>query len=319
MRVSMQYNAYPPICGTFTWGEVEDYTVIIGSAPAPTCNDGIQNQGETGVDCGGPCTPCQPPAETILLASYFESGWDSWADGGSDVTRVNSSNSYEGVYSIRLADNSGTQSAMTSPTFNLTGATGAKIQFYFKATSMESGEDFWVRYNNGSGYVTIGTFTSGTNFNNNTFYTTTVIVPNFTPTTTGTFRIQCDASDNNDQVFIDQVTITKTTGSGLIEQFVTIEETIEPPVIINPYQLPDESKVIKTLLTFPNPVTDMLNITYPAPIQKIRIVTMEGAVVNVPETAVTKNQVDIHSLAPGIYILWIQSEGEWVPTRFSKL
>lgn len=28
-----------------------------GSPPA-TCNDGIQNQGETGVDCGGPCPPC---------------------------------------------------------------------------------------------------------------------------------------------------------------------------------------------------------------------------------------------------------------------
>ncbi|MBU1030826.1 MAG: hypothetical protein ABIC91_07095 [Nanoarchaeota archaeon] len=25
----------------------------------PTCSDGIQNQGETGVDCGGPCPPCQ--------------------------------------------------------------------------------------------------------------------------------------------------------------------------------------------------------------------------------------------------------------------
>jgi hypothetical protein len=24
----------------------------------PTCGDGLQNQGETGVDCGGPCTPC---------------------------------------------------------------------------------------------------------------------------------------------------------------------------------------------------------------------------------------------------------------------
>jgi len=26
--------------------------------PVPTCSDGIQNQGETGVDCGGPCAPC---------------------------------------------------------------------------------------------------------------------------------------------------------------------------------------------------------------------------------------------------------------------
>jgi PKD repeat protein len=29
MRVSMQYNSYPPYCGTFTYGEVEDYTVEI--------------------------------------------------------------------------------------------------------------------------------------------------------------------------------------------------------------------------------------------------------------------------------------------------
>ena len=28
------------------------------STPAPTCTDGIQNQGETGVDCGGPCSAC---------------------------------------------------------------------------------------------------------------------------------------------------------------------------------------------------------------------------------------------------------------------
>jgi hypothetical protein len=27
---------------------------------APTCSDGIQNQGETGIDCGGPCAPCAP-------------------------------------------------------------------------------------------------------------------------------------------------------------------------------------------------------------------------------------------------------------------
>lgn len=32
MRVSMKYNAYPSSCETFTYGEVEDYTVVIGGS-----------------------------------------------------------------------------------------------------------------------------------------------------------------------------------------------------------------------------------------------------------------------------------------------
>lgn len=40
---------------TFTSSETNNFCV---GAAAPTCNDGIQNQGEAGVDCGGPCTAC---------------------------------------------------------------------------------------------------------------------------------------------------------------------------------------------------------------------------------------------------------------------
>lgn len=317
MRVSMQYNAYPPTCGTFTWGEVEDYTVVIVAGSGPTCSDGIQNQGETGIDCGGPCAPC--PQETILLASYFETGWDSWLDGGSDVTRVSSTNSYEGSYSIRLADNSGTQSAMTSPTFNLTGAAGVEINFYFRASSMETGEDFWVRYNNGSGYTTIATFTRGTSFNNNAFYTATVAVPNFVPTTTGTFRIQCDASDNTDQIFIDQVTITRLNGTGLTENTIAIEEVFKPIPVPNVSTEISKPDTKTELMIYPNPGRDLLNISFEASIQNIRLVTMDGVQIKIPSTATADKQIDISGLAPGFYFLWIQSNGEWIPARFSKM
>ena len=37
------------------------------SKPCPTCNDGVQNQGESGIDCGGPCTTCGK--KLILLQS----------------------------------------------------------------------------------------------------------------------------------------------------------------------------------------------------------------------------------------------------------
>jgi hypothetical protein len=34
--------------------------------PAPSCNDDIQNQDETGVDCGGVCPACPPPPSGLL-------------------------------------------------------------------------------------------------------------------------------------------------------------------------------------------------------------------------------------------------------------
>jgi hypothetical protein len=41
---------------------VDNITAVAGaSAGGPTCNDGIQNQGETGIDCGGPCATCPTP------------------------------------------------------------------------------------------------------------------------------------------------------------------------------------------------------------------------------------------------------------------
>jgi PKD repeat protein len=36
MRVSMSYSTYPPYCGTFTYGEVEDYTVDISGGGGPS-------------------------------------------------------------------------------------------------------------------------------------------------------------------------------------------------------------------------------------------------------------------------------------------
>ncbi|MEN9577926.1 MAG: N,N-dimethylformamidase beta subunit [Pseudomonadota bacterium] len=40
--------------------------------PAATCSDGIQNQTETGVDCGGPCSACS--SGTTLIDANFASG-----------------------------------------------------------------------------------------------------------------------------------------------------------------------------------------------------------------------------------------------------
>ena len=334
MRVSMKYTGYPSFCGAFPTGEVEDYTInIISVTPTcsdgiqnqgeagidcgvpcpacPTCNDGIQNQNETGVDCGGVCPACPQGDSTILLGSYFEAGLDSWVDGGSDVARVSSSNSYEGSYSIQLADNSGAQSAMTSPIFNLSDAVGLQINFHFKAVSMESGEDFWVQYKNGSGnWTTIGSFVAGTHFNNGSFYSATVTVPNFVPTSAGSLRIQCDASDNNDVIYIDAVTIVKLNGTEWIESGVTIQNVQKPGELLEGTLQTDEGSL---LAYYPNPTNGMLTMELSSPASanmSFQVLSFTG------QTLLTKKadpgkvmqQMDVYDLPQGLYMLQLRTE-----------
>ncbi len=45
--------------------------------PAPTCFDDKQNQGETGIDCGGPCRPCE-----IKTLSPIQTSWVKYFPAG---------------------------------------------------------------------------------------------------------------------------------------------------------------------------------------------------------------------------------------------
>jgi len=49
------------------------FIYLVWLKPAPTCFDNKQNQGETGVDCGGPCPSCE-----IRILSPLESSWTKY-------------------------------------------------------------------------------------------------------------------------------------------------------------------------------------------------------------------------------------------------
>ena len=44
-----------------TYSQSVGFDASLEITAAPTCFDGFQNQGETGVDCGGPCPACPSP------------------------------------------------------------------------------------------------------------------------------------------------------------------------------------------------------------------------------------------------------------------
>ncbi len=279
MRVSMKYNGIPTSCESFTYGEVEDYTVNI------TTDGG-------GGDPGG-CTA------TSVDSNDFESGWGIWNDGGSDARRSANDAAYSnGTYSIRLRDNTST-STMTTDNLNLSSFEEITVSFSYYPRSMESGEDFWLQIstNGGSSYSTQATWAQGSEFSNNQRYNESV-------TLTGTFssttrlRFRCDASGNSDYVYIDDVVITGCSSSGA--SFVATMD--ELPEIIEAEELDFESIVM-----YPNPVKDKLMINGMPDDAFVRLITLSGKVL---DQGIGRKEFDMSALQNGLYLLHVTIDDE---------
>jgi len=291
-----------------------------GSCPAcpPTCDDGIQNGDETGVDCGGSsCPPCA--GSTTLLGSYFETGWDGWLDGGSDCYRYSGSRSYEGSYSIRIRDNSGTASAMTTASsYDVSGYSQIDIEFYFYPNSMENGEDFWVRYYDGSSWITVAAYAAGTSFNNNSFYTSTVTLSsaNYNFPSNAQFRFQCDASGNADRIYIDAVTITASNGALTEGSGHTITKLGDLPAL--PELGISEIEESENITLFPNPAQDQLRISSTQNIESIIVYAANGAQMMTKGQMANGEAIDVSNLQPGLYFVAVKTATGVVNKKFIK-
>ena len=95
-----------------------------------------------------------------------------------------------------------------SPVLDLTGNTQVELELHVLPRSMETGEDFFVEFFDGSSYQVIGQYVSGTDFTNNVFFSPPLIVITSGFATNNRFRIRCDASNNNDKIYFDQVIVT---------------------------------------------------------------------------------------------------------------
>ena len=290
MRVVMQYNTTPSACNSYDYGETEDYSVNITGAAAVTAST------------------------TMLHEAYFESDWSGWSDGGTDCYRYTGTSSYQGNSSIRIRDNSGTESAMTSPTFNLTSYNSVEVEFYFYSYSMENGEDFWLRYYNGSSWTTVAAWASGTNFENDKFYTAKITLNNTDVNfaTNTAFRFQNDASNNNDYIYIDQVTIKGIVGNKAAENAINALPTKNIGFTTN------NSLFNGDKMVYPNPARDILNIN-----PNFSLISPNYSITNVlgqiiKTGSIKNNAINISTLKKGIYLIKLTDEEETFTQKFIK-
>jgi bacillolysin len=268
----------------------------------------------------------------VLGAYYFEEGWDGWTDGGYDCDRHQGPFAWEGSYAIRLRDNSGQASSMISPTYDLRYFSEVELEFAFYARSMESGEDFHVKFWDGSTWETIATFTSGEDFFNNNFYGVSVKIGllDHSFNANNQFAIQCDASANSDQVYIDAVRVIGHTGGlypalnsqiKLEAKETTVKEIASPLLSEAPeVDSPFTATTIKAVEVYPNPAREQLYVKVAEDVKAVRLLDGQGQIIKemLPADEFHLLNLDISNLTPGLYFLQIQVEEAMLTKRIVK-
>ena len=242
--------------------------------------------------------------EELILGSYFETGWEGWLDGGSDAYRYKGQYAPEGQWCIRLRDNSGSKSSMTTEPVDITNYSSVAIKFLYQPSSMETNEDFFVEYHDGTSWITIARFISGVNFSNNNIYETEVTISqsehSFSPN--AIFRIRCDASSNADKVYIDKVIIIGNPTQGIDVNPSSIKNNLVNSITNTP-----EDAI--RLTVYPNPVTQYIYVEAEEKIEQVNFYSIEGRLI-MSKSELDDFGIDVSNLKNGIYIVEVKSDGE---------
>ncbi|MCO6478833.1 MAG: T9SS type A sorting domain-containing protein [Phaeodactylibacter sp.] len=331
---ALNYNVRARQIGTSTWTQGSNLTPPVNYTGLAACTD---YEFQVQSNCSGGTTSnwsasytftttgCSGCAYSTINSSNFDGGWGIWADGGTDCARVNNSTyANSGSYSIQLRDNTST-SVMTTGNLNLTAYSELTVDFTYVAVSMDnSSEDFWLQIstNGGSTYTTVEEWNRGDEFVNNVRYFDAVVIPG--PFTANTrLRFRCDASADNDYVYIDDVVISGC-GGGARQGAPELAGAGEAPAANEEeHREQAEPDRLSYMKVFPNPATDELSAVFnqqlAGPVQMTVVSTTGQAVYRQAFQADAGRQeviLDVSRWTPGVYVLHLVTDGRTMTQKF---
>jgi PKD repeat protein len=253
-----------------------------------------------------------------LSYSDFEAGWGIWTDGGTDCARYTGGTySSGGVASIDIQDNSATPSSfyMTNGVDVATpGYVQLDVTFEFYAVSMENKEDFWVQYFNGTAWYTVKRFARTTNFNNNIFYEANVSIleSSYVFPTNMKIRFMCDASDDNDDIYVDNIRITASMQASPNNYLIPITGPQEGEKELAGI----ENSPVKL---YPNPAHDEITISIENnDLAELFIYNMQGQVVHHEIMTDVQQVIGLDSFRTGVYMVFIITRDDTFNAKFIK-
>jgi PKD repeat protein len=262
-------------------------------------------------------TEASPVTTVVLSYSDFESGWGIWTDGGVDCARYTGGTyASGGVASIDIQHNESTASSFyltNGVDVNTPGYVQIDVYFEFIAVGMASGKSFYVQYYNGTTWYTVATYVTPTNFTNGIFYIANVSIleSNYVFPSNMKIRFMCNGTNNNNDVYIDNVRISASTQAN-------------PNNYIMPRALPVGSGDLGNaenadFRVYPNPAHSELNISVKDVNQaEIFIYDMKGQVVHHEIMNNAEQSIGIGQLDKGVYMVYIITQEKTFKTKFIK-
>ncbi len=123
MRVSMKYNGAQSVCESFGYGEVEDYTVSFGSAPAPTCNTPASLSASNITTTSATLTWGAVSGATSYNVRFRPTGTSTWTTGSVTGTSANATGLAAGTiyeYQVNTVCSGSSSAYSASKTFTTT-------------------------------------------------------------------------------------------------------------------------------------------------------------------------------------------------------
>lgn len=147
----------------------------------------------------------------------FEFNLSQWEQVGRECQRSKAYSS-SGAYGLELRDNSKLASSISTKPLNLSSYSQLNFSFQYRSKGFENQENFTleVSTDGGKNFQVKDIWVKGVDFENEESNTSFVTLdPPFSDATI--FRLKCEASNNGDQLYIDEVKITNCPETSSIE------------------------------------------------------------------------------------------------------
>jgi len=257
---------------------------------------------------------CTDVSDLTCLETFdfetFESDWGIWNDGGGDSRRYDDEDTAaDGLYSVRLRDNSSSSHIYTD-LLPFAKVNSIQVDFEYTTRAASTGDSFMVEFSTdgGDSWTILRMWSAETDFENDSTYIASVAFSAaFSDRTT--LRIRNAMSTNLSELYLDAITVSTCGELGIIPSDGPIYNAVDGEMHSSVYTetlkadsglINTRSMVTHSLTVYPNPAVTTMTVEGLLDGESYDIIDITGVVV---VNGLMTPTVDLSGLRTGTYLI----------------